>query len=75
MNGPANMPTQYAMSTIAFTVTFFVCPAVTFVCHDSARTKPVTLIPYRHGQRTVMRVNEQPTSLPLPEQQADLVLP
>lgn len=45
MNGPAAFPTQYAMSMIAFVVTRFVWPAVTFESHESESTKPVMLIP------------------------------
>ncbi len=40
MNGPAALPTQYALSMIALVVTRFVCPAVTLPNQDSAMTKP-----------------------------------
>ena len=45
MNGAVALPTQYAMSMIAFTVTRFVCPDVTLETHESARTKPVVPTP------------------------------
>lgn len=45
MKGPAALPIQYAESMIAFTVTRFVCPAVTLESHDRANTNPVVPTP------------------------------
>lgn len=45
MNGPAALPIQYAESMIAFTVTRFVCPAVTLESHERANTNPVVPTP------------------------------
>ena len=48
MNGAAAFPTQYAISMMAFTVTRFVCPAVTLDNHDKDKTKPVVPTPVSH---------------------------
>lgn len=45
MNGAAALPTQYAESMIALTVTRFVCPAVTVDTQDNDSTNPVVLMP------------------------------
>lgn len=43
--GPTELPTQYAISMIAFIVILFVWPAVVWFTHASERTKPVVPTP------------------------------
>ena len=45
MKGAEALPTQYAMSMMAFVVTRLVCPAVTLESHESDSTKPVVPTP------------------------------
>lgn len=49
MNGPAELPTQYAISRMAFTVIRLVWPAVTLESQDNERTKPVVPTPRKYN--------------------------
>ena len=51
MKGAEALPTQYAMSMMAFVVTRLVCPAVTLESHDSDSTKPVVPTPVHEQVR------------------------
>ena len=45
INGPTALSMQYAVNTMAFVVTFLVCPAVVCDTQAKAKTKLVTPIP------------------------------
>ena len=56
MNGAAALPTQYAMSMIAFVVMRFVCPAVTLESHESESTNPVVPTPAVRARQQRMTI-------------------